>query len=164
VETQYHAGIEGVTDLEDVHRLLAERRRSTPVRLRLVNPQAGMGPGYDVYRYEDCARVLRDPQTFSSSHYAAITDQLFGRTILSMDDPEHKRYRDLVTHVFQQRALAPFVDEVILPACHELIDRLAPAGRTWWPTSACRCRSWSPPASWACRRTTTAGSTAGRWT
>jgi cytochrome P450 len=129
VETQHHAGIEGVTDLEDVHRLLAERRRSTPVRLRLVNPQAGMGPGFDVYRYEDCARVLRDPQTFSSSHYAAITDQLFGRTILSMDDPEHKRYRDLVSHVFQQRALAPFVDDVILPACHELIDRLAPAGR-----------------------------------
>jgi cytochrome P450 len=130
VETRHHTGIEGVTDLEDIHRLFSERRRSAPIRPRPANPLSGIGAGFDVYRYEDCARVLRDPQTFSSAHYAAVMDMLFGRTILSMDDPEHKRYRDLVAHVFQQRALAPFVDDVIVPACHELIDRLAPAGRS----------------------------------
>lgn len=129
METQHHTGIEGVTDLEDVHRLFASRRRSEPVRPRPPSPLTAIGAGFDVYRYEDCARVLRDPQTFSSAHYAQTTDLLFGRTILSMDDPEHKRYRDLVSHVFQQRALAPFVDDVIVPACHELIDRLAPNGR-----------------------------------
>jgi cytochrome P450 len=116
-------------DLEDRYRHFSERRRSTPVRWRSATAPSGMGPVYDVYRYDDCLRVLRDPQTFSSGVYADSLDRVLGRTIIGMDDPEHEQHRDLVAHVFRQRALAPWADELIRPACHELIERFRPTGR-----------------------------------
>jgi cytochrome P450 len=127
METQRSGGAGAAADLEELCRLFAELRRSEPVRPRPAS--ARRGAGFDLYSYEGCARVLRDPQTFSSSAHAASLDRVFGRTIIAMDDPEHKRHRDPVAHIFQQRALAPWADEVIGPACHELIDRFRPSGR-----------------------------------
>ena len=70
---------------ESQHRLFTERRRSRPVWPQSLAP--GTGDGVTLYRFEDCARVLRDPQTFSSRGYEQGIDLVMGRTILSMDDP-----------------------------------------------------------------------------
>jgi cytochrome P450 len=113
---------------DELYRELAERRRTTPVRRRSEAPISG--DGVTLYRYDDCARVLRDPRTFSSSAYENGLDLVMGRTIISMDEPEHKRHRDLVAHAFHQRALAAWGDQVIAAVCGELIERLRPAGRT----------------------------------
>jgi cytochrome P450 len=121
--TEQEAGSQTDPDIEDLYREFAERRRSSPVL-----PGPGAGDGFTVYRYEDCARVLRDPQTFSSAAYSEGVDLVFGKTILSMDDPEHKNHRDLVAHAFRQRALATWGDEVIGAVCHDLIDRFRPRG------------------------------------
>src|SRR5947209_8040118 len=119
-----------IIELEDVYQYLAGCRAQASVQARAATPEAGLPAGFDVFGYEECARVLREPRTFSSSQaYADNATRVFGRTIIGMDDPEHKRHRDLVADIFQQRALAPFVDEVVTPACHELIDRVAPSGR-----------------------------------
>ena len=119
-----------IIELEDVYQYLAGCRAQASVQPRAAMPEAGLPAGFDVFGYEECARVLREPRTFSSSQaYADNATRVFGRTIIGMDDPEHKRHRDLVADIFQQRALAPFVDEVVTPACHELIDRVAPSGR-----------------------------------
>src|SRR5690349_19309167 len=98
-------GEDVVIELEEAYRQLAERRGSEPVRPRPADLRHGVGAGVDVYGYDDCARVLRDPRTFSSRVHSDFIDRAMGRTILSMDDPEHKRNRDLVADVFQQRAL-----------------------------------------------------------
>lgn len=114
-------------ELEDQHGAYAERRRSTPVMT--VSDAPGTGEGVTLYRYEDCARVFREPGIFSSSAHEHGIDIVMGRTILSMDDPDHKSHRDLVAHAFRQRALATWGDEVIGEVCRELIDRFQPAGR-----------------------------------
>lgn len=113
--------------LEDQYAEFAERRRSSPVFPRSEAP--GTGEGYTLYRYHDCARALRDSQTFSSRSNEQGIDLVMGRTILSMDDPDHKSHRDLVAHAFRQKALATWGDEVIESVCSELIDRFRPAGR-----------------------------------
>jgi cytochrome P450 len=119
-----------VIELEDVYQLLAQLRAGTAVQPRPAIPEMNLAAGFDVYSYEECARVLREPRTFSSAAaYADNATRIFGLTIIGMDDPEHKRHRDLVADIFQQRALAPFTDEVVTPACHELIDRVAASGR-----------------------------------
>jgi cytochrome P450 len=114
-------------ELEDQHEVYAERRRTAPVVT--VSDAPGTGEGVTLYRYEDCARVLRDPATFSSGAYEQGIDVVTGRTILSMDDPDHKSHRDLVAHAFRQRALASWGDEVIGEVVDELIDGFQPAGR-----------------------------------
>jgi cytochrome P450 len=113
--------------LEDLFDVFAERRRSSPVWPESVAP--GTGPGVTLYRFEDCARALRDPQAFSSSGYEQSIDLVMGRTILSMDDPDHKRHRDLVAHAFRQKALATWGDEVMGAVCEELVSRFRPGGR-----------------------------------
>ena len=85
------------TELEDVYQVLAGRRAEAPVRARPAGQAVGMGAGFDVYGYDECARVLREPRTFSSAaSYEENANRVFGRTIIGMDDPEHKRHRDLV--------------------------------------------------------------------
>ena len=112
---------------ESQHRLFAERRRSRPVWPQSMAP--GTGDGVTLYRFEDCARVLRNPQTFSSRGYEQGIDLVMGRTILSMDDPEHKSHRDLVAPAFHQRALTAWTSDVIEHVCEHLIDRFRLNGR-----------------------------------
>jgi len=116
-------------ELEAVYRGYAEHRRNAPVERRALPEALGGGEMFVLYCYEDCAAVLRDPETFSSSCYADSVDRVMGRTILSMDDPEHKAHRDLVAHGFRHGELATWADQVIPAACHELIDRFQAAGR-----------------------------------
>src|SRR5262249_36067772 len=107
--------------------LFAERRRSRPVWPQSLAP--GTGDGVTLYRFDDCARILRDPQTFSSRGYEQGVDLVMGRTILSMDDPEHKSHRDLVAPAFHQRVLTAWTGDVIGAVCEDLIDRFQLSGR-----------------------------------
>jgi cytochrome P450 len=54
---------------------------------------------------------------------------VFGRTILEMDDREHRVHRNLIARAFTTRSLARWEHEVIEPVCHDLIDRFAGRGR-----------------------------------
>jgi cytochrome P450 len=61
---------------------------------------------WGIFRYEDCLRILRDPQTFSS-----MVDSISMRgekrppTILFDDPPVHTRMRGLLTKAFTPRVL-----------------------------------------------------------
>jgi cytochrome P450 len=112
---------------EAVYRQFAERRRMAPVWPRSLAP--GTGDGFTLYRYQDCARVLREPRTFSSRAYEHGIDMVMGRTILSMDDPDHKLHRDLVAHAFRQTALDAWAAEVLDSIVEELVDRFRARGR-----------------------------------
>jgi cytochrome P450 len=92
-------------------------------------------PGIDppdewvAFRYEDCSRILRDPKTFTSTGYDATIGMVMGHMILGMDDPEHRRHRNLVAGAFRERSLARWEPECVAPICHEMIDRFAGLGR-----------------------------------
>src|SRR5260370_7771751 len=108
-------------------------RNAQPVqRLEMSDmPHDQAHPVFFVYRYDDVLDVLRDGETFSSAHIIEfIMGDVMGRYILvGMDNPEHRRYRALVSAAFRRSALAGWEAELIQPAASELIDRFAGRGR-----------------------------------
>ena len=87
-------------------------------------------PVFMVYRYDEIAQMLRDNETFSSSIIIAFFGDSLGKHVmLGMDEPEHRRYRALVSAAFTQKALARREDELVGGVADDLIDRFADRGR-----------------------------------
>src|SRR2546428_7821831 len=95
-------------DVRDPYTELAcVRRQGAVQRLDLSGmPHDESKPVFMVYRYDEIAEVLRDNETFSSGIVIAVFGDAFGKHVmLGMDEPEHRRYRSLVSPAFTQRAL-----------------------------------------------------------
>jgi len=119
-------------DVRDPYGELALRRREGPVqRLEISGmPHDAAKPIFMVYRYDEIAQVLRDNQTFSSSIIINFFGDALGKHVmLGMDEPEHRRYRSLVSAAFTQRALARRQHELVARVASDLIDRFAGRGR-----------------------------------
>ena len=120
-------------DVRDPYPELAEARRATPVQ-RLDSSLMPHEEGQEVffvYRHDDIAQVLRDGDTFSSAH---IIDLIMGpimgeHIMLGMDDPQHRRYRALVSTAFRQKVLTQWEHELFGAVANELIDAFAARGR-----------------------------------
>src|SRR5262245_46708272 len=119
-------------DVRDPYSGLAEVRRKGAVqRLDMSGmPHDEAKPVFFVYRYDEIAQVLRDDETFSSSIIANVFGDVFGKYVmLGMDEPEHRRYRSLVSAAFTQRALARRQDALVERVANDLIDGFADRGR-----------------------------------
>ena len=119
-------------DVRDPYPELADARRTNPVQ-RLDSSLMPHEEGQEVffiYRHEDIAQVLRDGETFSSAHIIGlIMGPIMGEHImLGMDDPEHRRYRALVSTAFRQKVLAQWEQELVANVANELIDAFAGRG------------------------------------
>ena len=120
-------------DVRDPYPELAEARRQHPVQKldSSLMPHEEGQEVFFVYRHEDIAQVLRDAETFSSAH---IIDLIMGPVMgeyimLGMDDPQHRRYRALVSTAFRQKVLAQWENELVVGVATELIDAFAGRGR-----------------------------------
>jgi cytochrome P450 len=119
-------------DVRDPYTGLAAMRRSNPVqRLDMSGmPHEESKPVFMVYRHEEIEQVLRDHETFSSGIVVSVFGDVFGKQVmLGMDEPEHGRYRSLVSKAFTQRALARRQEQLVERVAGELIDRFAGRGR-----------------------------------
>lgn len=119
-------------DVRDPYTGLAQMRRLNPVqRLDMSGmPHEASKPVFMVYRYDDIAQVLRDHETFSSGIVINVFGDVFGKQVmLGMDEPEHRRYRSLVSKAFSQKALERRQDELVATVASGLIDRFAGRGR-----------------------------------
>ena len=58
-----------------------------------------------VFGYDEVVQVLRDNETYSSTIYGEVMGMVMGRTILQMDEPEHRRIRTLVASSFRSKML-----------------------------------------------------------
>ena len=119
-------------DVRDPYPELAEARRQHPVQQldSSLMPHVEGQEVFFVYRHEDIAQVLRDAETFSSAH---IIDLIMGpvmgeHIMLGMDDPQHRRYRALVSTAFRQKVLAQWENELVVSVATELIDGFAGLG------------------------------------
>ena len=95
------------------------------------------GPGFWVItRYDDVVQVGRDSQTFSSEQerggVVQLRDDMMddfnrgGRMMLTMDPPDHTRYRSLVNKGFVPRminALSPHIREITSAIIDRAIDK-----------------------------------------
>ena len=119
-------------DVRDPYPELADARRANPIQ-KLDSSLMPHEEGQDVYflyRHDDITQVLRDGETFSSAH---IIDLIMGpimgeHIMLGMDDPEHRRYRAIVSTAFRQKVLAQWEQELVVDVANELIDAFAGRG------------------------------------
>jgi cytochrome P450 len=119
-------------DARDPYPELALARHAHRVqRLELSNmPHDQAKPVFFVYGYDDVLPVLRDGEAYSSGQIIElIMGDVMGRHImLGMDDPEHRRYRALVSTAFGPKAIARWEADLVGPVAGALIDQFAGRG------------------------------------
>ena len=83
-----------------------------------------------VLGYDEVVAVLRDSETYSSTIYEEVMGMVMGRTILQMDEPEHRSIRTLVASSFRSKMLERWEEELVARVVNELIDTFIDEGRT----------------------------------
>ena len=123
----------GVAD--DPYPLLAAARRQSSVQREsplgdAASVVAGEKPTFYALGYDEVVTVLRDSETYSSSILGEALGPLLGRTMVAMDDPEHRAHRALVAPAFRPRLLAQWEQSLVQRVVDEQIDGFASLGRT----------------------------------
>ena len=83
-----------------------------------------------VLGFDEVVQVLRDGETYSSAIYGEVVGMVMGRTILQMDEPEHRAVRTLVASSFRSKMLARWEEDLVARVVNELIDTFIDEGRT----------------------------------
>ena len=127
--------------IRDPYPLFHELRRQSPVHTGPIDlgegPDIGGGhpdpskpPPVTVFGFDEVVQVLRDNETYSSVVYEDVMGIVMGRTILQMDEPEHKKVRDLVASSFRSKMLARWEEELVAVVVNDLVDSFIEQGRT----------------------------------
>ena len=121
-----------VDDVQRLYAWFAEKRQNSSV---WFDESSGC---WHVFRYADIHRILADYTLFSSERprrFFARSDAADGTpareanaSLISMDPPQHRQYRNLVSAAFTPRAIANLKDRITTIA-QELLDQVRPAGR-----------------------------------
>ena len=82
-----------------------------------------------VFGFDECVSVLKDNETFSSTVYESVIGMVMGRTILQMDEPEHRVARALVAPAFRSKVLEHWEAGLVRGVVDEQIDQFADRGR-----------------------------------
>jgi cytochrome P450 len=83
-----------------------------------------------VFGFDEVVQVLRDNKTYSSVVYEDVMGIVMGRTILQMDEPEHRKVRDLVASSFRSKMLQRWEEELVAVVVNELVDSFIARGRS----------------------------------
>ncbi len=83
-----------------------------------------------VFGFDEVVQVLRDNETYSSKIYEEIMGMVMGRTILQMDEPEHRAVRTLVAGSFRSKILERWEEDLVARVVNELIDTFIDEGHT----------------------------------
>jgi len=116
-------------DIRDPYPRMGELRRLHPVHLGPVDLGDGISevdptrpPPVTVFGFDEAVQVLRDNETYSSSVYEGIMGLVMGRTILQMDEPEHRLHRALVSPTFRSKVLERWEGDLVQRVVDELLD------------------------------------------
>lgn len=82
-----------------------------------------------VLGFDEVSQVLRDNETYSSRVYEGVMGAVMGRTILEMDEPDHRMHRALVAPAFRSKVLQRWEADLVGAVVDELIDGFAKEGR-----------------------------------
>lgn len=115
--------------VEDPYPHLAAARRQGSVQTEWPLPVAETPPvgepRFCVLGYDETLAVLRDHETYSSHLMSEIMGPIFARTIIAMDEPEHRAHRALVAPAFRPKLLARWEEKLVRRVVDELIDSFA---------------------------------------
>jgi cytochrome P450 len=122
-------------NIRDPYPRMAELRRESPVHVGPVDLGDGLSevdptkpPPVTVFGFDEAVQVLRDNETFSSTVYEGVMGAVMGRTILQMDEPEHRVHRALVSPTFRSKVLEQWEGDLVQRVVNELIDGFAGLG------------------------------------
>jgi cytochrome P450 len=123
--TAFDSTFDFAFDVPDFHEELARLRRDRPVALV---PFHG-GAAYLLTRHADVEAAFRDEATFpAQAAYTLHSEPVMGRTLQCMTGDEHTRNRALVSPAFRSRLMPGYVEPILAPVAHELVDRIASRG------------------------------------
>jgi len=117
--------------VRDPYPEFARRRREEPIGRTEVFDMGTFEliEAVAVYRFDDVDRVFRDNETFSSEPIRELMGPIMGEfVIVGLDEPEHKRHRNLVSQAFRQKSLAHWETDFVESAINDLVDRFAGRG------------------------------------
>jgi cytochrome P450 len=124
-------------NIRDPYPRLHELRRQSPVHTGPIDIGEGeeigdptKPPPVTVFGFDEVVQVLRDNETFSSTVYEDVMGMVMGRTILQMDEPEHRIIRALVAPSFRSKVLERWEEDLVAVVVNELIDSFVESGRT----------------------------------
>ncbi|HLG78477.1 MAG TPA: cytochrome P450 [Ktedonobacteraceae bacterium] len=110
-----------LNDVPELYRWFQHMRASQPVWL---DESSGC---WHVFRYDDVNRVTTDYQEFSSERRQRPFVRGGARSLIGMDPPQHRQYRNLVTSAFTPRAITSLsgrIQEIV----QELLDQVRRSG------------------------------------
>lgn len=114
-------------DDPDIHRILERLREIRPYA---VVPFAGT-KAVLLLTQDLVAAAFKDEATFpASAIYSITTGPVLGKTLQCMSGDEHRRNRTLISPRFRRRQVTEYIEPLIQPLAHELIDRFADLGST----------------------------------
>src|SRR5579862_7704379 len=89
-----------------------------------------VGPAvFTAYSFEAVQTVLGDGETFSSAGYGDVMGVVMGRSILEMDEPEHRTYRSILQQAFTRQEMARWETDLVAPLINRMVDEFADDGR-----------------------------------
>src|SRR6201996_3440124 len=123
--------------IRDPYPAMHALRRISPVHSGPIDLGEGAEPAdpsrpapITVIGYDEVVAVLRDGETYSSKIYEDVMGMVMGRTILQMDEPEHRSIRTLVASSFRSKVLERWEEDLVERVVNELIDTFIDEGRT----------------------------------
>lgn len=119
--------LSSLQDVQEMYRWFEQMRTTQPV---WRDEKSGC---WHMFRYADVHHVITDYHQFSSERRRSIgrrvgRNQEQGRSIIAMDPPQHRQYRNLVSPSFTPRALARLSERVRV-ITQELLDEVRPTGK-----------------------------------
>jgi cytochrome P450 len=132
------SGADVVDDpFEDFNRAMGADGDASPypgfIAARALAPVHGEGVAWDMgdggvpsvftaYSYEAVHTVLGDGEIFSSAGYGEVMGVVMGRSILEMDEPEHRTYRSILQQAFTRKEMQRWETDLVAPLVNRMID------------------------------------------
>ena len=120
----------------DPYPRLAELRQKGPVHAIAYREFMGEPPDltsadvphFTVVGYDEVAKVLGDPETFSNRAYLRNLGISFGRSVSTMDAPEHPKFRRIFQRAFLPNVVSKWGESVVDPVIDSLLSPLTERG------------------------------------
>jgi cytochrome P450 len=124
-------------DCADPYPQLAQWLREAPVHRMDYRAAMGLYPDvtmtglehYLVLGYDPVEKIFLDPVTYSNQVYARNLGISFGRSVSTMDAPEHPRYRKIFQKAFLPNVVSKWSETLVDPVVGGLMDRFAGRGK-----------------------------------
>ncbi len=84
---------------------------------------------FTAYSYEAVHTILGDGERFSSAGYGEVMGEVMGRSILEMDEPEHRTYRSILQQAFTRKEMQRWETDLVTPLVNQMIDQFVDDGR-----------------------------------